>query len=360
MSRLARISKLVLLISCFALLVVTLSCFAATKPRKLTIGAIVPTLNHEFWKRYVEFMKKGAQELGVNLIVLNAEDSGDKLVQYIEDLVSRGVDGLIYVPYFNTGRKGIMEAARANIPVICTDTYPENLTPGKEFKNYISFIGPSDESAGYQMALALFKHTPAAKDGKKYIGVVNGTPGTSVAINRRKGLEKALKEHPEVVVVGEVVGYFVRDKSQSATEDLYQGHPEIKGIWAANGGTATGVIAALKSFGKKPGKDVMVVGMDLNPENVEAVKDGELLFDIGGHWLQGGFALVIMYDYLHGYKVRPEETSVELSLLPVMKDTYDRYMKDYPNGMLKYDFKSHSRVYNPSASRAIVELKYSE
>jgi ABC-type sugar transport system substrate-binding protein len=355
----SNVAKRLLFVALILCLIMSLSfSFAlAAKPKKVTIGAIVPTLDAQFWNRYVDFMKKGANELGVDLIVLNAENSGDKMAQYIEDLVSRGVDGLIFVPYWDTGRKGITEATQANIPVICTDTYPGTLAPGKEFKNYIAFVGPSDLKAGYQMGITLIKATAAGKDGKKHIGIVDGTPGTSVAINRRKGLEKALKEHPEAVIAGEVEGNFVRDTSQKVMEDLYQAHPEIKGVWAANGGTATGVMAALKEAGKQPGKDVMVVGMDLNPENVEAVKNGDLLFDIGGHWLQGGFALVMMYDYLNGFKIPQKSASVELNLLPLTKETYGQFLKDYPNGLPQYDFKKHSRVYNPSAHTAFFELK---
>lgn len=78
-------------------------------------------------------------------------------------------------------------------------------------------------------------------------------------------------------------------------------------------------MAALRNAGKVPGKDVLVVAMDLNPENVDAVEAGELLFDIGGHWLQGGFALVLMYDYLNGLGVPAEEANVKLSLLPLTK-----------------------------------------
>ncbi len=61
------------------------------------------------------------------------------------------------------------------------------------------------------MAEALFAAMTPNANGKKVIGVVNGTAGTSVAIDRRKGLEDALKKHPEVVVAGEVDGNFVRD-----------------------------------------------------------------------------------------------------------------------------------------------------
>ncbi|PIE31456.1 hypothetical protein CSA56_18195 [candidate division KSB3 bacterium] len=334
------------------------TAFAAEK--KYTIGAIVPTLNAQFWNRYYDFMKQGAEELGIELITLNADNKADAVTKYLEDLVSQGVDGIIFVPYWSSGRKGLTLAADAGIPVILTDCYLDNIEPQGKFDNYIAFVGPSDAEAGYQMGLALFEATAAADDGKKYIGVVNGTPGTSVAIDRRSGLEKALKEHPEIVVVGEVNGNFVRDTSQKVMEDLYQAHPEINGVWCANGGTATGVITAIKNAGKEPGKDVMIVAMDLNPENVDAIKAGELLFDIGGHWLQGGFALVMMHEYLSGLEIPKDQSSVKLDLLPLTAEQMDQFEKDFPNGMPEYDFKSHSRVFNPSAPPAVFELKYTE
>ena len=38
-----------------------------------TVGAIVPTLDAQFWNNYVQFMQEGADALGVELIVLNAD-----------------------------------------------------------------------------------------------------------------------------------------------------------------------------------------------------------------------------------------------------------------------------------------------
>ncbi|HEY6520948.1 MAG TPA: substrate-binding domain-containing protein, partial [Roseiarcus sp.] len=259
-----------------------------------------------------------------------------------------------------TAARGLTLAKDANIPVILTDSYPDFSPQSERFPNYEAFVGPSDEDAGRQMAEALFAAIPADANGKKLIGVVNGTAGTSVAIDRRKGLEDALKVHPEVLVAGEVDGNFVRDTSQTVFESLYQGHPDIKGVWAANGGTATGVMTALKNAGKKPGKDVIVVAMDLNPENVEAVKNGELLFDIGGHWLQGGFALVMLYDQIKGKAVPKDQDNVKLKLLPLTKDRIAQFEADFPGGVPPYDFKAHSRVYTPDAAPASFELKYSK
>ena len=331
--------------------------FGAAQPK---IGVVVPTLAAQFWNSYIAFMKTGAKALGVDLVVLNADNKPDQMVKSLEDLVAQHVDGIIFTPYWATAARGITLAKEANIPVILTDSYPDFQPQTTRYPNYLAFIGPSDEDAGAQMAEALFAAMQPNAAGKKVIGVVNGTAGTSVAIDRRKGLARALKAHPEVAVAGEVDGNFVRDTSQTVFESLYQGHPDIQGVWAANGGTATGVMAALKNAGKQPGKDVLVVAMDLNPENVDAVKKGDLLFDIGGHWLQGGFALVTLYDDLKGKAIPKAQSVVKLKLLPLTKDRVAQFEADFPGGVPPYDFRKHSRAYTADAKPAVFEMAYSK
>jgi ABC-type sugar transport system substrate-binding protein len=324
------------------------------------IGVIVPTLDAQFWNSYVSFMQKGADELGVNLVVLNADNKPDQMIKGLEDLVAQGVDGIIYTPYWATAVPGLMLAKDASIPVILTDSYADFAPQDPNYPNYLAFVGPSDRDAGKQMAEALFASLTPADDGKKYIAAVNGTAGTSVAIDRRAGLQDALDAAPDVVLVGEVDGNFVRDTSQTVFESLWQGNPNIQGVWAANGGTATGVMAAISAAGKTPGTDIMVVAMDLNPENVDAVEQGTLLFDIGGHWLQGGFALTMMYDHLNGKELSADQANIKLSLLPLTKDRVAQFRSDFPGGVPVYDFKTHSRTYTPDAATAVFEMQYSK
>jgi len=327
---------------------------------RLNIGFIVPTLDAQFWNNYKSFVEEGAEQLGCDVTFVNADNNADTNNKHIEDLVSMGVDGLVFVPYWASGRKAVTDTNLAGIPVMSADCFIDGIEPQDEFDNYIAFVGPNDEDSGYQMANALFESITPAADGKKYVGVIQGTPGTTVAINREKGFDRALAENADVEVVGRVNGNFVRDESQQAMEDLYQAHPEMQGVWCANGGTATGAMTAIKNAGKEPGKDVMVVAMDLNPENVDAVANGELLFDIGGHWLQGGFALVMMYDYLNGYEVPKDKANVVLDLLPLTIDQIDQFNKDFPDGVPAYDFRAHSKTYNPDAESAYFEMKYSD
>jgi len=332
---------------------------ASAEPgKRLKIGTIVPTLNAQFWNNYVAFMKTGAAELGIELVVLNCDNKADLLPKYIEDLVAMKVDGMIVVPYWAGDRKALRDTKAAGIPLIFADSYSAVEPQSAAYPQYISFVGPTDKQAGYQMAKKLLDTMKPDANGKKVIGWVEGTPGTSVATDRNAGLEKALAEYPEAVVAGKVNGNFVRDESMVAFESLFQAHPEIKGVWAANGGTATGVITAIKNAGKAPGKDVLVVGMDLNPENVQAVKGGDLLFDIGGHWLQGGFALIIMNDWLNGKKIPAAQANMKLDLLPLTADKVSAFETKFPNGVPKFSFKDSSKVFNAKADYSNFKVSY--
>ena len=170
--------KLVVLALLLALVSVL---FAAGPVKRPKIGAIGPTLDAQFWNNYVQFMKTGANELGVDLVVLNCDNKADLLPKYIEDLVAMKVDGMIVVPYWAGDKKALRDTKAANIPLIFADSYSVVDPQGPQYPQYIAFVGPTDKQAGYQMAKKLLDTMKPNADGKKVIGWVEGTPGTSVA-----------------------------------------------------------------------------------------------------------------------------------------------------------------------------------
>ena len=325
-----------------------------------TIGVVVPQLLIEFWNNYLAFMRVGAQQLGIELITIDAQNSPDKMIKSIQNLVARKVDGIVFTAYWSTGTRGLSIAKDAGIPVAITDTHPDFLPQTTRFPNYVAFVGPSDEDMGASIGKALIDATPAGSDGKKHIGIVNGTAGTSVAVNRRAGFAALLKQHPDVIVEGEVNGDFERSTAQAAFESFYRGHSDIKGVWVASGGMASGVLTALRNQGKKPGTDVMVVGIDLEKGNQKPLHDGELLFDMGGHWLAGGFALLALYDAIQGHVLPANVANVQMKMLPVTHEYISEYEKNFPNNTPDFDFKAHSLTFNPSAKPGDFSVPYAD
>lgn len=320
---------------------------------------LVPTMNHEYFENCVEFAEQCADELGCTVDVYNA----DTMSKNVEDAMAAGIDGILIDPYYASGTKCAEMCEAQGIPMIAFDSDIEEFDPQGDYKQYISFIGPDDADAGYNMACNLFDNATPDADGTLYVGVVQGTPGTAVAINREKGFDKALEEYEakgmKIEVVGRVNGDFAAETSLPATEDLLQSAEKINGIWSANGGTATGVMAACKNAGLTPGKDITIVGMDLNSSNVEAVENGELQYDIGGHWLVGGYGVIQMYDYLNGKTIETPKTI--LKLLPITKDTVDKFYTDYPDNIPKnFDIKAASQMNGGDANYSSFEFKFSE
>ncbi|MHC1781918.1 MAG: substrate-binding domain-containing protein [Anaerolineaceae bacterium] len=280
---------------------------------------------------------------------------------HLHTAVEKKVDGLLWVPYWGLGRKGLALTKNAGIPVIFVDSYQGGLQPqSEEFPNYHAFIGPADETGAYEMGKYLLSNMPSNKNGQKFIAALDGPVGAPTAIIRHKGLLRAIKEYPETVLVTSKNADYQSDLAELAFKDMLNEYPQIQGVWAANDSMIHGAIQAAKNQGKIPGKDLFFVGMDLDSQSIELVRKGEQLFDIGGHWLQIGFGLGILFDSLNGYGIPKGRSIIKLPLLYLTQDKVSQFEKDYPNGLPPYDFKQKSRTYYPDSPLSFFEMKYSE
>lgn len=330
--------------------------FTIASAKELTIASIVPTMANEFYHYYVNFQKKVCKDLGVNLVLLNSQDNGERQVANIEDAISKKVDGLTIVPYWGTGIVAYRKCEKANTPIVGVDCTTEGADPQEQFKQYIAFVGPDDFQAGYNEAREVIRAMKPGKDGKKHIVALEGTPGISPAIWRYNGLKKAMQENPEVVLDAHQPADWLRDKAVKVTEDFIAAFPDFGGVWTGNDSMSIGALIALKRAGRIPGKDVFIGGIDVNKEALEAIEKGEMVCTNGGHWLQGGFAIMLLFDHLMGKPVPKDKSEIKVYMLTVTKDNLSRFYKKYPNGQPKYETRKHSRYFTPDGPDAYVPI----
>jgi ribose transport system substrate-binding protein len=165
------------------------------------------------------------------------------------------------------------------------DVGPADLTP-----NWVIHTSPDNVVNGYNISKALFDYM----GGRGKIFVVEGMLGNTAAIARAQGLEKALKEYPNIQVVNRDTGNWATAEALRLVETWLTQTPDVGGIWCANDNMATGALQALDKVGKK-GK-VGVVGVDANTDIVEAVRDGYAIATVSSNgYLQGGYTLAICY-----------------------------------------------------------------
>jgi ABC-type sugar transport system substrate-binding protein len=292
--------------------------------------------------------------------VCDSNNNPDLMEKHIRDLTQKKVGGVLLVPYWDLGRKGLEITKLTKTPVLIIDSYQGGLQPqSDEFPNYLAFVGPADETGAYEMGKYLLEKIPVGRNGKKVIAALDGPLGAPTAIIRHKGLVRALKEHPEAELITSQVADYDFNKAEVVTSQILDQHPEVQGIWAANDSMAQGAIKAAKSSGRFPGKDILFVGMDLDANSIQAIREGNQLFDIGGHWLQLGFGLSILFDQLNGYTLPKGRSIIKLTLLPLIEEKVGQFEKDFPNGLPMYDFRQKSRTYNPGAPISFFEMSYS-
>lgn len=232
------------------------------------VGFSISTLNNPFFVSMADGAKSKAEELGVDLTIVDARNDTAKQISDIEDLIATGIKVLIVNPEDSASVTPVVsDAIAAGIKVIAVDRYVD----GVEVDCY---IGTDNVKAGEQAGNYLVEKLGT---GAK-IAILEGIPGASSAIDRNQGFRNAVDG--KLDVVSSQTANFNRAEGLTVTENILQANPDIKGILSANDEMALGAIEAIDASGKASGTDILVTGFDAGVDAVAAVKAGKMLFTV--------------------------------------------------------------------------------
>jgi len=269
------------------LVFVLLVLFVSTFSFGVKIGLSVSTLNNPFFVDLANGAEDKANELGVELLVVDARDDPAKQLNDIEDLILQRVDMILVNPTDSDAIVAAVEEANdAKIPVITVD---RSANGGKVLLHIAS-----DNVAGGMMAGSFIAEQLGGKG--KVIELV-GVPGTSSARERGQGFNEEISKYPGIEVVARQTANYNRAEGLTVMENLLQAYPDVDAVFAHNDEMALGALEAIKAAGKL--QDIIIVGFDATPDALASVEKGELSATIAQQpYRMGELAVEKAYEYL--------------------------------------------------------------
>ena len=215
--------------------------------------------------------KLEAEKRGIELKFADAQQKQENQIKAIRGFIAQGVDAILVAPVVATGWEDVLtEAKEAEIPVILLDRgvdAPQDL--------YLTSVA-SDQVKEGRVAGEWLVNTVGDKPCK--VVELQGTVGSTPAINRKKGFEEAIAGKSNITIARSQTGDFTRAKGKEVMEGFLKaenGGKDICAMYAHNDDMAVGAIQAIKDAGLKPGTDILVVSIDAVPDIFAAMVAGE-------------------------------------------------------------------------------------
>ncbi len=234
----------------------------------ISIAVIPMGTTHEYWKSIHAGAEKAAKELSVEIVWKGPQKEDDRAQQIavIEDMIARGVDGIVLAPLDRTGlRQAVGEAKQAGIPTVVVDS-------GLEGDDFISFVATDN----YQGGVAGAKRLAEVMDGKGKIILLRVMVGLESTGDREQGFLDEIAKYPDIEILSDnQYGGITTETSYQMGENLLNRFPEVEGIFCPNESTTFGMLRALTDAGKA-GK-IKFVGFDSSEKLIQAMEEGHLL-----------------------------------------------------------------------------------
>lgn len=239
---------------------------ALSADKKVTIAVSVPSLSFPWYVHMQNQFKAEAEKLGgVELIILDGENSAPKQTSDVEAAVVQKVDAIVIAPIdVNALSPALEEAVAAEIPIVTFDRSASGVD------GILLHVGADNVKGGEVQGQQIIKDFP---DGATIFNL-QGQPGSAPGIERNKGLHLALDGvKDKYPIVFEQTANFARAEALNVTETglTAQGTPKV--VVAANDDMALGASEAIKGRNLT---DVKIYGFDALPEALSMIRDGSV------------------------------------------------------------------------------------
>lgn len=231
---------------------------------QVVVGVSLLNLSSEFIVMLNEAMEAKAGELGVKLIVNDAQRSAERQIQQVEGFIAQKVDVIILNPCeVDASSPAVDKALAAGIPILNLNSVTKSAPT--------AFVGSHDEES----ARIAMDFIARRLGGKGNVLMMQGFMGQAAQLKRDEGAREVLAKHPDLKLLSAQTAEWDRAKAMSLMENWIQAHgSNIQAVFAQNDEMAMGALLALERANLKD--KVVLAGIDAIADALGAVKAGRL------------------------------------------------------------------------------------
>ncbi len=266
----------------------------AAGQQKTTIGVSLAQDDNPFYIAMLRGIRARAEELGWDVATVSANEDKLKQINGVQDLIARGVKGILISPIDAVGVNAAYDAAAAaKIPIV-------SVARGSASPNQTIHVAMDEKQIGRDIA----EWTAKKLGGKGKVALLMGPSGAPTFRNLGDGYSEVMAKHPGIEIVSRADGPLTRERGVKQGEDVLVAHPDLAAIYAANDDVALGAMQAVNASNRK-GK-TLVTGMNGVPPALRAVKEENLAMTVELNPTEWGrLGVDVLASFLNGDKVDP-------------------------------------------------------
>ena len=285
----------------------------------ITIGSVIMNTSGEWFAEVMKGQQAAADELGIKLNMVSADNDLSKESDYVDQFVSQKANALVICPISaDSSVAAIQEAKSAGIPVVNW-----NCTVNTDTDSFVG-VDANDlgGKTGEYLADYIPKHFP---NGCKMALLTNSSYEIGKA--RCKGFKDAIQplvDAGTVTIVNEQDAES-QDEGMTVTEQMLAANPDIDVIWAWNQTSLLGAAAELQN---EQNSKIVLTGTDMSVQLAKDMQGSDITLQ----------AITTQQPYQLGYQAVQnaykliEGQSVDKQvMIPV-----EVYSKDDMNAIAKY------------------------
>lgn len=235
-------------------------------------------LETEFWAAGKVAISQALKEAGGEVIEMNSNEDANRQFEQINDCVTQGVDGIIFIPQDGASANTVIDVANeAGVPVVAF-----NRPPAEDTGSAIVVVADNRKIAEQTVDYLVEKATEIYEETGEPLQplVMVGDLGDVNAVDRRDGYYDAVNNAPEGVLLEtiEVETKWDATTAQQNLQSALQANPDVDIIFTSSDFMYPQIQAVLNPLGKwqPQGEEghVLLGGLDGDNRACNLMRDG--------------------------------------------------------------------------------------